>query len=252
MTTSTPPNHYSILNIPYPPSHPLLKQDVKLAYHRALLKHHPDKSGPRSSRNPAKTPPTSTGTRTNSTHKGTNSDSPWLNDGETMATPNIATEALAPAPAPAPAEADKTMQLLPSEPPLGYTIDQIATAYKILSDPVTRAEYDRSLRLSGINDSRHGPGHGGDDGMHFRTGMEIFDLDDMEIGAGGDDSRDGAWYHSCRCGEERGFLVLEEDLEREAERGEVVVGCRGCSLWATVVFAIDEGGEDGVENDRIS
>lgn len=88
--------------------------------------------------------------------------------------------------------------------------------------------------------------------------MEVFDLDDMEIGSGSasgtgiDDSNGGAWYHSCRCGEERGFLVLEEDLEREAERGEVVVGCRGCSLWARVVFAVDEGGEDGMENDGIS
>ncbi|OJD14754.1 hypothetical protein AJ78_04928 [Emergomyces pasteurianus Ep9510] len=251
MTTGTPPTHYSILNIPYPPSHSLLKQDVKIAYHRALLKHHPDKAGAPSSANPAKTHPTNTDFRTNSTHNGTNSKSPWIYDGELMAASNIATEARAPSPA----GTDKDMQL----PPLGYTIDQIATAYKVLSDPVARAEYDRSLRLLGINGSRHRPGHGGDDATPFRTGMEVFDLDDMEIGSasgsgsgtGGADSSDGAWYHSCRCGEERGFLVLEEDLEREAERGEVVVGCRGCSLWARVVFAIDNGAEDEIENDRL-
>ncbi|KKZ67528.1 hypothetical protein EMCG_06762 [[Emmonsia] crescens] len=252
--SGTSPTHYSILNIPYPPPHLLLKPDVKLAYHRALLKHHPDKSLATSSSNPAKTPTTtttntstSTSTRTNSSSSGTNSSSPCINDGDTIPASSIAAES------PAPPDTHRDIP-----PPFNATIDQITTAYKVLSDPVARAEYDRSLRLLGINGSRHGHGHGDDEGTPFRTGMEVFDLDDMEIGSGSasgtdiDDSNGGAWYHSCRCGEERGFLVLEEDLEREAERGEVVVGCRGCSLWARVVFAVDEGGEDGVENDGIS
>ncbi|PGH35950.1 hypothetical protein GX50_01275 [[Emmonsia] crescens] len=255
--SGTSPTHYSILNIPYPPPHPLLKPDVKLAYHRALLKHHPDKSLAASSSNPAKPPTTtntstSTSTRTNSSSSGTNSNSPCINDGDTIPASSIAAES------PAPSDTYKDILPPPIAPPLGYTIDQITKAYKVLSDPVARAEYDRSLRLLGINGSRHGNGHGDDEGTPFRTGMEVFDLDDMEIGSGSasgtgiDDSNGGAWYHSCRCGEERGFLVLEEDLEREAERGEVVVGCRGCSLWARVVFAVDEGGEDGMENDGIS
>ncbi|EER45527.1 diphthamide biosynthesis protein [Histoplasma capsulatum H143] len=152
----------------------------------------------------------------------------------------------------------------PNAPPLRYTVDQITTAYKVLSDPALRSEYDCSLRLLGINSSSYGNGHGDGDGILFRTGMEVFDLDDMHLmgssiigsdaGTSFDDKSGGIWYHPCRCGEERGFLVLEEDLEREAERGEVVVGCRGCSLWAKVVFAVDEGDEGGggeMENEQI-
>lgn len=65
----------------------------------------------------------------------------------------------------------------------------------------------------------------------------------------------GVWFRGCRCGDERGFLVTEEDLERgvDAEnegkgttgRGEVVVGCRGCSLWVRVVFAVQDDDEEG-------
>ncbi|KLJ12930.1 hypothetical protein EMPG_12097 [Blastomyces silverae] len=254
---STTTTHYSILNIPYPPPHRLLKPDVKLAYHRALLKHHPDKSRTASS-NPAKTPTTSIAFRTNGASTGTNSNSRYTTNRETTSTSSITTEASNPA------GTAKVSPPPPHAPQLSYTIDQITTAYKVLSDPVARAEYDRSLRLLGINGNRHGHGHGhGDDeGTPFRTGMEVFDLDDMQMAraAFGSDSgtnsdnngSGGTWYHSCRCGEEKGFVVLEEELEREAERGEVVVGCRGCSLWAKVVFAVDEGGEEEMENDRIS
>jgi diphthamide biosynthesis protein 4 len=76
--------------------------------------------------------------------------------------------------------------------------------------------------------------------------LEIFDLDDMEVettrqqGHGIETAETTVWYRGCRCGDEKGFLVREEDLEREAERGEVMVGCRGCSLWAKVMFAVDE------------
>ncbi|KAL2362825.1 hypothetical protein RJZ56_004296 [Blastomyces dermatitidis] len=250
--------HYSILNIPYPPPHRLLKPDVKLAYHRALLKHHPDKSRTASS-NPAKTPTTSIAFRTNGASTGTNSNSQYMTDRETTTTSSITTITTE---ASNPAGTAKVSPPLPHAPQLRYTIDQITTAYKVLSDPVARAEYDRSLRLLGINGDRHGHGHGDDEGTPFRTSMEVFDLDDMQMADGtfgpdfgtnsDDNGSGGTWYHSCRCGEEKGFVVLEEELEREAERGEVVVGCRGCSLWATVVFAVDESGEEEMENDRIS
>jgi diphthamide biosynthesis protein 4 len=39
--------------------------------------------------------------------------------------------------------------------------------------------------------------------------------------------------------------VREEDLEDAGEEGEVVVGCRGCSLWLRVLFGVVEE-EDGV------
>ncbi|OJD10218.1 hypothetical protein ACJ73_09885 [Blastomyces percursus] len=247
--------HYSILNIPYPPPHRLLKPDVKLAYHRALLKHHPDKSHTASS-NPAKTPTASIAFKTNGPSTGSNSNSQDDSDRETTSTSSITTETSNPA------GTSKVSPPLPRASQLRYTIDQITMAYKVLSDPLARAQYDRSLRLLGINGNRHGNGHGNDEGTPFRTGMEVFDLDDMQMADSAfspdsstnsdENSNGGTWYHSCRCGEERGFVVLEEELEREAERGEVVVGCRGCSLWAKVMFAVDEGGEEEMENDRIS
>ncbi|KAK2796820.1 hypothetical protein FQN50_009421 [Emmonsiellopsis sp. PD_5] len=231
--TPPPPTHYSILNIPYPPRHPLLKQDLKLAYHRALLKHHPDKDKSRSGTNTPTPTPTPTPTSTPS-HSNGNSISTSIHNNRTDSGADINGGD----------GVEKTT----------YTIDQITTAYKTLSDPVARAGYERELRLaqqSGlINNNVHtattaNGGATGDDTM-FRTGLETFDLDDMTEAEAGDDG--GIWYRSCRCGEERGFLVSEEDLEREVERGEVVVGCVGCSLWARVVFGVDEGeGEEGEE-----
>lgn len=176
-------DYYTVLGLPQT-STTLRKPDLKLAYHRALLKHHPDKSG------------TSTPSQIRSEQTGRT-----------------------------------------------FTVDEITSAYKTLSDPVARAEYDRSLRLNGLTARKDAFG----EDVAFRTGLEIFDLDDMEVGTleGNETGQDGEeqsiWYRGCRCGDEKGFLVHEEDLEREIERGEVIVGCRGCSLWAKVLFAVEEG-----------
>ncbi|KAI1470196.1 uncharacterized protein F4812DRAFT_457587 [Daldinia caldariorum] len=80
---------------------------VKQAYHRALLKYHPDKAsqGSGGSRN---------GDSTSSRRK----------------------QGSQPAPAPAPASA----------PRITYTVDQIQHAYAVLADRKQRAEYDRALR----------------------------------------------------------------------------------------------------------
>ncbi|EEH18156.2 hypothetical protein PABG_00719 [Paracoccidioides brasiliensis Pb03] len=232
---STTPTHYLILNLPYPPPQPLPKPAVKLAYHRALLKHHPDKARAATSTSLSK--PALTTCASNIANSG-----PQCTNRTAQAASSVA--------ATAPVD-DANGKDIPYDLHR-YTVDQITRAYKILSDPVARAEYDRSLRLLGINGSRYGHGHCGSDGddTDFRTGMEVFDLDDMEIGnvlgsdTGTGDSGGGMWYHACRCGEEKGFLVLEEDLEREAEEGEVVVGCCGCSLWAKIVFAVEDGGDE--------
>ncbi|KAI9767541.1 MAG: hypothetical protein M1840_005578 [Geoglossum simile] len=116
------------------------------------------------------------------------------------------------------------------------TIDELTRAYKTLSDPATRAEYDRRLslepstaaspltRLRGSGDS-------------FRSGLETADLDDLEF-----DEDDAVWYRSCRCGDERGFTVSEDQLAGEAKFGEVIAGCRGCSLWLRIQFEAPEEG----------
>jgi curved DNA-binding protein CbpA len=116
-----------------------------------------------------------------------------------------------------------------------YTIDEITTAYKTLSDPALRAEYDRTLRLDRLKVAEREK-----TGDVFHTGLEIVDLEDL---ACEEDGESGAcWYRGCRCGDERGFLVTEDDLEREVDHGEVVVGCRGCSLWLKVLFAVEDDG----------
>lgn len=192
-------SHYTVLGFPQTLA-TLRKKDLKLAYHRALLKHHPDKSG---------------------------SSTPIQKSSQNPSGP-----------------ASRT-----------FTVDDITAAYQTLSDPIARAEYDRSLRLNGRAVEQNA--FAGEEDVSFRTGLETFDLDDMEIETiqapeigqdNGDDYGQSIWYRGCRCGDEKGFLIREEDLEREIERGEVMVGCRGCSLWAKVLFAVEEGDDQDKGN----
>jgi curved DNA-binding protein CbpA len=188
--TRTAPTHvdyYQILGIPFTTSSAALsKQQVKLAYHKALLKHHPDKAGA------------------------------------------VAQDAGIKGPA------SRDEAVLRSDE-RAYTIDEITTAYKTLSDPALRAEYDRTLRLDRLKVAEREK-----TGDVFHTGLEIVDLEDLACEEDGE--RGACWYRGCRCGDERGFLVTEDDLEREADHGEIVVGCRGCSLWLKVLFAVEDDG----------
>ncbi|KAI9695766.1 MAG: Diphthamide biosynthesis protein 4 [Bogoriella megaspora] len=127
----------------------------------------------------------------------------------------------------------------PRHPTSTPTIDAISLAYRILSNPSTRSEYDRSLTLlnkPSFTLEQHAEA--------FRSGLETVDLDDLSY-----DEGEGVWTRGCRCGQGRGFVVREEELEREAQSGEVVVGCGGCSLWMRVVFEEDGDGE-GVEEEK--
>ncbi len=163
-------DQYKILGLPSPSNkdHHVTPHDIKLAYRRALLHYHPDKS---------------------------------------------------------------SIQLLDearSEAPK-YTVDQITVAYKTLIDPKRRLEYDQSVRLdftsTGLNFERSHPG------------LETIDLDDLAF-----DEENNTWYRGCRCGNERGYLISEEELEKDAEHREVITGCRGCSLWLRIVFAMADDG----------
>ncbi|KAI5292313.1 hypothetical protein KEM52_006453, partial [Ascosphaera acerosa] len=208
-TTPAGASHYAVLGLPGPAAGQpriLNRSDLKAAYHRALLRHHPDKAAFGTSAKPSAT-----------VQSGPNS----------LASANGT-------------RADKKAS---------YSIDQITTAYKVLSDPASRAEYDRRLRLggaatttaTGLSGPSAGDGDGDGDGDGaFHIGMELYDLDDMTLEEGAGPAGTDLWWHACRCGEARGFAVSEHDLEREAEWGEVVVGCRGCSLWAKVTFAVGE------------
>ena len=121
------------------------------------------------------------------------------------------------------------------------TVDDILHAYKILSDRHSRAEYDRQLMLEShkLFDRK--------DHETFRSGLETVDLDDLDY-----NEATNIWTRSCRCGQRRGFIVTEQELEREMEVGELCVECRGCSLWLKVLFAIDPGDEKNEEqNDDV-
>ncbi|KAK0748135.1 CSL zinc finger-domain-containing protein [Apiosordaria backusii] len=94
-------------------------------------------------------------------------------------------------------------------PPAKYTIDQITLAFTTLSTPP-------SARI------------------------ETIDLDDLTHEEAVDDEQEDSWHRPCRCGNPKGFLVRESDLEEAADSGieEVVVGCADCSLWLRVVFGV--------------
>ena len=75
------------------------------------------------------------------------------------------------------------------------------------------------------------------DGKKSLPGLETVDLDDLTF-----DEAQAVWYRACRCGHERGFVITEGELDADAEIGEVVTGCRGCSLWLNVTFVATEDG----------
>lgn len=161
-------DHYRILDLPYP-SHASDKpcqNDIKVAYRRALLRHHPDKH-------------------------------------------------------------EKLCSNINQKP--AYTLDQIFLAYKTLVDPITRFEYDQSMKTINSVASL-----GGKDA---HPGLETCDLDDLIF-----DPDHSAWSKGCRCGNPRGFVFNEKDLEENVENGEIITGCGGCSLWLRVTFATVEDG----------
>jgi len=181
--------HYEILGLSTSsgPGRALTAQQLKAAYRRALLQHHPDKSQVKSE-------------------------------------------------AQRPGSAQKSAK--------SYTVDQISQAYAILSVTQLRSEYDRILKLK----SSPVTSGGQKEDQAFRTGFETLDLDDLSF-----DEEAGVWFRGCRCGDNRGFLVREEDLEEASEDGELHVGCRGCSLWLRLLFGVveeDQGAQVVADSDK--
>ncbi|EXJ71058.1 uncharacterized protein A1O5_06051 [Cladophialophora psammophila CBS 110553] len=172
--------HYDVLHLSCRPeqSRHLSKDDVKAAYRRALLIHHPDKA------------------------PGTTKD----------------------------ASLKRLRNSGASTPIPIYSIDDIVVAYEVLSDSAKRAEYDRTLDR-GVNFGWKGEGD--EKGTHI--GVEVYDLEDLKY-----DEVQTVWSKSCRCGDDQGYIVTDSDLEKEAQQGEVYVGCRGCSLFVKVLFALEE------------
>ena len=109
------------------------------------------------------------------------------------------------------------------------SVDEIGLAYKTLSDAKLRREYDQALRnrmpqstLSEV------------EGRIHRTGLETVDLDSLVFDDAGE-----SWSRSCRCGDDKGFIITEPELEAHADVGEITIGCKGCSLWLRILFSVE-------------
>jgi len=131
-----------------------------------------------------------------------------------------------------PDKSTKKPPLNSNQKPAIYSIDQISAAFKILSDPKLRGKYDAESKLQPNTATNV---NGEIERRGFQTGIEVVDLDDLQM-----DEEKGTWYRACRCGDDWGFFIREEDLEEAADEGEVSVGCRGCSLWLKVLFGVVE------------
>jgi diphthamide biosynthesis protein 4 len=134
-----------------------------------------------------------------------------------------------------------------------YTVDDVKEAYTTLASEKTKTEYDNwflhhydSLATTNTRaDTNTQPS------SDFVLGLELLDLGDFEVWEPEDGDTSGnatsseqtTWTRACRCGADKGFSILEEELEDAEERGEneVLVGCVGCSLWVRVVFDVEVG-----------
>lgn len=117
------------------------------------------------------------------------------------------------------AHPDKQGQAYQESDSAGVAILQIQDAYRTLSDPALRVEYDRLLK--------QGSGRVALTKVAQRPANEI-SLDEFteeELpGSHGEASR---WVYPCRCGNQ--FVIVEEELDR----GVHYIGCTGCSevVW---------------------
>lgn len=126
-----------------------------------------------------------------------------------------------------------------------YSVDDVKEAYTVLDNGATRREYDNwAMRNPHIlsTDTRATVGSNLSADNDFLLGLELLDLSDFkESSVAGEEQM--SWTRKCRCGDDEGFRIREDDLEDAEGRGEkeVLVGCGGCSLWVRVGFEVEEG-----------
>lgn len=135
-------------------------------------------------------------------------------------------------------------------PPAAATIDEITEAYRVLGNASERAKYDVELRKwKTMNNHLHQNNHHQADVIIAtrHTGMEIVDLEELDFEVGLENENEdatatatGIWKRACRCGSIPAFVVTEAELEKSADEGELVTGCKGCSLWLKVMFTVDD------------
>lgn len=136
-------------------------------------------------------------------------------------------------------------------PAAAATIDEITEAYRVLGNASERAKYDVELRKWKMMNNQHL--QEADVIITTRhTGMEIVDLEELDFEGGGLENEENEnasatatatgniWKRACRCGSIPAFVVTEAELEKSADEGELVTGCKGCSLWLKVMFTVDD------------
>jgi diphthamide biosynthesis protein 4 len=145
-----------------------------------------------------------------------------------------------------------------------YTVDDVKEAYTTLANATTKSSYDDWFLKQGGGGGGVAPTRGnknrqwGSEGetpllsSDFILGLELLDLGDFEEAGDSGQQQQGqqqqmTWTRSCRCGADKGFTILEEELEDAESRGEkeVLVGCSGCSLWVRVGFEVEVEAEGG-------
>lgn len=112
--------------------------------------------------------------------------------------------------------------------PSSAMISQLQDAFRTLSDPGQREEYDKLLR--------EGKGKVASTKVRQRPANEV-SLDEFvsEEVMGDDGEVTFRWTHPCRCG---GFFIIEE---QELEEGVHYIGCGGCSEVVWVGYeAVDD------------
>ena len=107
-----------------------------------------------------------------------------------------------------------------------HSVDQVKLAFEVLSNSVSRLEYDQRLSNATLLAAPNCGSH---------PNPETVDLDDLTF-----DEVQSRWSKGCRCGASKGFTLTQEDLESNIGRGAVIIGCQGCSLWLRVTFAAVE------------
>ncbi|CCU76292.1 DnaJ domain protein [Blumeria hordei DH14] len=124
---------------------------------------------------------------------------------------------------------DKASSATEIEPMKAYTVDQITQAFSTLSDPKLAAAYSKELESKAVSN------YGNTWAKNYHPITETVDLEEICF-----DDSENIWFKGCRCGDDRGYIVQEKDLEVATEDGEISIECKGCSLWLTVLFGVLE------------
>lgn len=111
------------------------------------------------------------------------------------------------------------------------SISNIKEAYRVLSDPGQRKQYDEDLNSSFKKQGFNITG----------AGLDIYTLESFHYV----EDPDLVWTRDCpRCSSVNSIELREADLEMGTPDGlggyQIMVPCQSCSLWITVLYEEEE------------